>query len=199
MVGPRLRPTPPGGLDFPVHRWQFADQSRRVIPGRDPVSASGLVSAKPAQWTVLSLPGLIALFQVTGTAETGPLLYTLTAKTTQLTLANGQALVNQLGSSVLSTLASTELAFANEAYFLEQVQGTLTAQVIYNYIRANINYSALVGGVITTDLMLAYIVSQTRSTTAFVQSNLLTTVAPLHFALELRHFVPAAGGPAQAG
>ena len=115
-------------------------------------------------------------------------------------MANGQALINQLGSSVLSTLASTELASANEAYFLEQVQGTLTAQVIDNYILAIINYSELVGGVITTDLMLAYIVSQTRSTTAFVQSNLLTTVAPPYISpWSYDTSFQAAGGPAQAG
>jgi len=86
------------------------------------------------QWMVLSAPrspGLLALFQVTATAETGPLLYTLTTKTTQLTLANWQVVNDQF--TILGTT----------------IDGTLT-----------------------------YLVSQTRSTTAFVQSYLLTTVAP---------------------
>ena len=45
----------------------------------------------PPQWLVLTAPGTTAFFQITAVAETSPDRYTLTAKTTQLTLAAGQA------------------------------------------------------------------------------------------------------------
>jgi hypothetical protein len=113
----------------------------------------------PPQWTVLSTtqsppglvelfpnasqspPGLIALLQVMATAETGPMLYTLTAKTTQLTLANGQ------------TLSPSDL--------------------VQDYMNLASEF-----GWATTDAILLWFVLVTRSTTAFVQSDLLTSVAP---------------------
>ena len=64
----------------------------------------------PLSKSGLSAPELTGLFQVTATAETGPMLYALTSKTTQLTLANGQALVNQLQSAAMATQIATAYA-----------------------------------------------------------------------------------------
>jgi len=55
-------------------------------PGLTPTSAA-------PQWAVLTGDGSISFFQITATAETNPNLYTLTTKTTQLTLAYGQVVV----------------------------------------------------------------------------------------------------------
>ena len=62
-------------------------------------SYAGLAPAKGGepQWALLVAPNVCsAAFQVAGIAETGPLLYTLTSKTTQLTLTHGQVLVNDI-------------------------------------------------------------------------------------------------------
>lgn len=61
-------------------------------PGTAPAKNAG-----PA-WTVLVSPDFTALFQITAAMDTGPVLYTLTSKTTQLTLANAQVLVNNVQS-----------------------------------------------------------------------------------------------------
>jgi hypothetical protein len=66
------------------------------------LDASYSGTAPPAEvpaWTVLVSPDYTAVYQITAAVDTGPVLYTLTTKTTQLTLANGQVLVNNVGSS----------------------------------------------------------------------------------------------------
>ena len=151
------------------------DASYPSVTPSQPASSS---SPAAPQWTVLSGPGLIMLFQVVSTAETGPGLYTLTTKTTQLTLANGQALVNLHQPTDFYEAALAELVFALDAYEADQALGSPTVQDIDNLIQAWTNLFQVFAGVIPTDTLLAYIVSQTRNTTAFVQSNLLTTVDP---------------------
>jgi len=129
------------------------------------------------QWTVLVSPDYVALFQVTAAADTGPVLYTLTAKTTQLTLANGQVLVNNIQSP--ANLARLWAAYeqAMSRYLAYVGGGALLADVINELAQATGNLEAALAGA-TPDQVLADIVSQTRSATAFVQSDLLTPVDP---------------------
>lgn len=79
----------------PGPRWAYKYDGTGQInldasyPGLSPPASS---SGAPPQWIVLTGDGNTAFFQVTGAAETSPDYYTLTAKTTRLTLALGQFL-----------------------------------------------------------------------------------------------------------
>jgi len=124
------------------------------------------------RWIVFAAPVSTALFNIAATAETGPVQYTLTSKTTQLTLANGQVLVNNL-------LITAEIA-------LSIAYGQFVAAVAtgFNWYAAWLNVlnaiTVLVQalGPVTPDELLSAIVAQTRSATAYVQSELLPTADP---------------------
>ncbi len=81
-----------GGGTVPAVTWnyQYAEGTCQInldasYPGLAPPAGG------PPQWLVLTAPGVTAFFQITAVAETSPDRYTLTAKTTRLTLAAGQA------------------------------------------------------------------------------------------------------------
>jgi len=79
-------------------------------------SYTGLAPAKGGepQWVLLVAPNVCtAAFQITGTAETGPLLYTLTSKTTQLTLTHGQVLASHILATRWDELKKTLNAYAD--------------------------------------------------------------------------------------
>jgi hypothetical protein len=63
-------------------------------------------SGQPA-WAVLMSPSYMALFQITAAAETGPVLYTLTTKTTQITLAHVLKLKPTSGSATATEILNT--------------------------------------------------------------------------------------------
>ncbi|HVV44196.1 MAG TPA: putative baseplate assembly protein, partial [Bryobacteraceae bacterium] len=124
------------------------------------------------QWVVFDSPATSALCNVVSTAETGPVRYTLTSKTTQLTLANGQALVNHL-------LAAAELNFltAWEQYAAAVATGTNVSAALDVMLAA---LSALIAalGPVTPDELLNAIVAATRSATVYLQRELLPPAGP---------------------
>src|SRR5262249_21279225 len=155
--------------------FQFAGSSQINLDASYP-AVSQSQPGEP-RWIVLSAPELTALFQVTATAETGPMLYALTSKTTQLTLANGQVLVNQLELPAMAAQVVAALEKAISTYVIDLTLSRLTTQDVVNLDQA-INKYFLSLGFVTTDLMLSYLVSQTRNATAFIQSEPLTPVVP---------------------
>ncbi|HEV2690243.1 MAG TPA: hypothetical protein VGV35_16915 [Bryobacteraceae bacterium] len=132
------------------------------------------------QWIVFASPGGIALFQINAATETGPALYTLTSKTTQLTLALGVVLLNSL-----LLVAQIVLIQAFDAYIQALLSGASPSDVqaaLDKFWEALGNYLAiLAAGPTTADQVLALVVPQTRSTTAFVQSELLIPADPPFF------------------
>ena len=127
------------------------------------------------QWVIFAAPASTALFNIASIAETGPVLYTLTSKTTQLTLANGQVLVNNL-------LITAEIGFAIvlNQYIVAVTSGFNWYPAWLNLLKAiTVLVQAL--GPVTPDELLSAIVKQTRSATAYVQSELLPAAAPPFF------------------
>ena len=164
--------------------WTFQYASGSSIINLD-ASYTGLapIQGGVPEWTVLISPDYTALFQVTAAAETGPVLYTLTAKTTQLTLAKGQVLVNNVQSQ--ANLAQLWLAFL-DAWVLFWLYLSIGVPYDEAGTRSGV-WQAQVAleqalAPVTMDQVLASIVSQTRSATAFVQSELLTPAAPPYLA-----------------
>ena len=94
--------TPPGapsGTEVPPATWEYTNNFNDVnqisldasYPGLEPPAppAPGQPPNGPPQWAVFTNGSSAWFFQITGTAETSPDYYTLTAKTTQLTVALG--------------------------------------------------------------------------------------------------------------
>lgn len=86
------------GMSVPPSDWPFsyADYSNVInldnsYPGLNP-AAYGAVRASQSQWMVLTTPKYTSFFQIQSASETNPGLYSLSAKTTQLTLASGTVL-----------------------------------------------------------------------------------------------------------
>ncbi|HEX3359158.1 MAG TPA: putative baseplate assembly protein [Tepidisphaeraceae bacterium] len=96
-------------------------------PGLSPAAKSPSTAASQLQWLVLTGPKYTSYFQITKASETNPNLYTLSTKTTQLTVSDGHVLAGN---------------------------------------------PALTGNALLTDFT-----AETRSTTAYVQSELLTPAA----------------------
>jgi hypothetical protein len=76
--------------------YQYQDSSSQInldasYPGVTATPTS-IASGGAVQWAVLTGLGYTSFFQIKGVAESNPNLYTLTSKTTQLTLALGQIL-----------------------------------------------------------------------------------------------------------
>ena len=153
-------------------------------------SYPGLAPARGGepQWVLLVAPQVCtALFQIKAVTETGPVLYALTSKTTQLTLALGQVLVNHI-------LGLAEAAYQKALTALHAAIGTWGLnwwliwttysqsfkQVITNYEKALKELEVALGP-FTLDEILRDIVAQTRSATAFIQSELLSPAGPPYF------------------
>lgn len=87
----------PGYWD-PSHDWKFSSPKGEINLD---ASYAGLAPQQNGelQWTVLKSPFYTALYQITAADESAPMMYTLTAKTTHLTLANQQVLANPGGAA----------------------------------------------------------------------------------------------------
>lgn len=171
--------------EFPTNTVTMADWTFQYAANSGQVNLDSSISGlNPAtggepQWAVFISPHYTALFQITAAADTGPNLYTLTSKTTQLTLANGQVLVNNTQSTTYlnslitqiiqnETLYVTYIALGQTGIALQYLQ--LMQQALTLFIEAITP--------VTPDQVLADFVAQTRNTTAYIQSNLLIPTAP---------------------
>jgi len=129
-------------------------------------------------WTVLVSPDYTALYQITAAVDTGPVLYTLTTKTTQLTLANGQILVSNIVSSANVTRFENAIGLAENALSKDQNLGLNPSQDLETFTQAVEGLSLALGASATSDQVLQDIVGQTRSATAYIQSAPLTPADP---------------------
>jgi hypothetical protein len=127
-------------------------------------------------WAVFVSPNFTVLYQITAAVDTGPVLYTLTTKTTQLTLANGQVLVNNLGSTANLTAIINAVGNAEGTLAAAILTGGNVAQAAQELQRALADY-ALATGSASSDLVLEDIVGQTRSVSAYIQGAALTPAA----------------------
>ena len=112
-------PNIPGYPTNPSNDWSFTPTGSATInldnsyPGLNPAGGAS-ASAAQAEWAVLKSPGSpasIAFFQIQSASESNPAMYTVSAKTTQLTMASGAAIVpsspaNTDVSSLLSTFVN---------------------------------------------------------------------------------------------
>jgi len=161
-------------------------------PGLTPPQGGGPL------WVVLAValpgaPSLEVAYSITAAADINPTQYTLTSRATQLTLANGEVLsLSQLVDAWAG--ADIELAVLEEfdapgIGAVEQILGAVQGPLEALGIDANIE--ATLASVVTAaaslqqplsgsvnDQLLTYIISQTRSATAYIQSNLLAPADP---------------------
>jgi hypothetical protein len=153
--------------------WTFQYKSGSLQINLD-ASYPGIAPAQGQPgWTLLVSPDFTALYQITAAVDTGPVLYTLTTKTTQLTLANGHILVNNVDTPAEIAQLESALTVAENTLASDFAQGLDPTQTILAMEKAATELE-LALGTPTGDQVLADIVSQTRSATAYVQSNLLT-------------------------
>jgi hypothetical protein len=161
-------------------------------PGLTPPQGGGPL------WAVLAVslpaaPSLAVVYSISAAADINPTQYTLSSRSTQLTLANGVAvslsqLVDAWVEADLELAVFEELGLGGIGPF-EQILATLQAPLQALGINASIG--ATIASVIAAaaavqqpftgpaaDQLLTYIISQTRSATAFIQSNLLTPADP---------------------
>jgi Baseplate J-like protein len=108
---PTLLPqsTPPApGLNGAKTDWNYNQYEKGSGTINLDASYPGLVPAAsgPPEWAVLTGEGYTSFFQVNDASESNPNLYTLTAKTTQLTLAPGQILTGDTALSLDGVLAN---------------------------------------------------------------------------------------------
>jgi hypothetical protein len=140
-------------------------------------SYANLAPAKGGEpkWVTFVSPAGVALFQIVAATDTAPMLYTLNSKTTQLTLALGLVLVNLLlilaFLNVLQKLVLFEQALATGNPYA-------IAQALTEFERALATFVFLLSNPPTPDQVAAAVVQQTRSTAAFVQSELLPPADP---------------------
>ena len=165
---------------FPADEWKFKYTAGSMQINLD-ATHSGLAPAAGGepQWIVFVSPGGIALFQIVAATETGVKDYSLAAKTTHLTLALGMVLVN-----MVLVAAVLELIAAFDAYVQAIAAGSSPAQIteaLDRFVHAFAVYVALTSTQPTPDQVLSLVVQQTRSTTAFVQSELIPTADPPYF------------------
>ena len=164
--------TPDNGTKVPS-RWQYQYSGNgrvnldAIYPGLQP-SNDG-----PPQWAVLTDAnnGATSVFQITKAAETSPDLYTLTAKTTQLTLA--LTCVYCTSSAAFKTLPQLNLQFHIPPSQAAQADTSLR------------------------DAVLAGFVTDTPNVTVYVQSAPLTLADLPHTAWSLD--TPDTPYPRQAG
>jgi len=137
---------PPNIPGYPTNQnddWSFTPTGSSTInldnsyPGLNPATSGATTPAAQLEWVVLASPGSTALFQIQSASESNPAMYTVSAKTTQLTMASGAAIgpgapVNTNVSSLLTAFVqntrqttvyagSQLLAFANLPITASQV------------------------------------------------------------------------------
>jgi hypothetical protein len=155
--------------------FQYTSGSMQINLDASYAGLAPAVGGEP-QWITFVSPGGIALFQITSASETGPALYTLTSKTTHLTLALGMVLVN-----MFLLVALLELIAAFDAYILALLSGASPSELadaISRFYSALAFYLFLLSHPPTPDQVLGLVVEQTRRTTAYVQSELLPPADP---------------------
>ncbi len=156
--------------------WTFEYRSGSMQIKLD-ATYSGLAPSKGGepQWVTFVSPGGIALFQITAAEDVAPMLYTLNSKCTQLTLSLGLLILNMVllywYFAALSALQALEEAVAQGIpQAIEQAfQRFAIAAAIFQFISDNPPSSDQVAG---------FVVEQTRSTTAYIQSELLPPADP---------------------
>jgi len=88
--------------------WSYAGSSTINLdssyPGLNPAPSGSSASAAQLQWVVLTSPSSTSFFQIASASESNPALYTVSAKTTQLTMAGGAALVPSTPAASVDTL-----------------------------------------------------------------------------------------------
>lgn len=135
----------------------------------------GLVPAKDAepQWIVLTSPDLTLLYRINAAVDATPALFTLTNRATQLTLENQQQLFNHVQQAPNLAQLKDNFATALEKVFFDYVFGPDPTQDIITLGQA---LAALQQGAVpsTSDEVLAHIIGETRTATAYIQSDLLT-------------------------
>ncbi|HEY1938450.1 MAG TPA: putative baseplate assembly protein [Candidatus Angelobacter sp.] len=177
VSAPDPRPMNANNPYFPNTDWPFQYTSGSMQVNLD-ASYSGLVPATGGepQWAVFTSPDVgVSLFQITDVSETGPALYTLTAKTTHLQLALGLVLVNN------AVIAALEVFIAALQAFLVAIAsgspGAIAAALVV-YENALLVYINLLSSPPSPDQLLGLLVGKTRDTTAFVQRELLPPADP---------------------
>jgi hypothetical protein len=89
----------PGGTISPTSDWTWNYKGGATInldnsyPGLGPAASGAKAPAPQSQWMVLTSPNSTSFFQIQSASESNPAYYTLSAKTTQLTMASGAALI----------------------------------------------------------------------------------------------------------
>jgi hypothetical protein len=108
----------PTGTISPTSVWAWAPTGSETInldnsyPGLSPAASGASAPAGQSEWIVLTSPKSTAFFQIESASESNPALYTVSAKTTQLTMAYGAAIVpsspaNTNASSLLSAFVQS--------------------------------------------------------------------------------------------
>lgn len=153
-----------GAPGKPGQDWNFSQYQDNGQINLD-ASYPGLAySSSVPQWVVLTTPGgSITYFQVTAVTESNPNLYTLTTKTTRLTLALGAVVATENFASLISHLRPIDVG----GYVLEEKKMQLVSMP---------DYGAIVIDTSMLDQMLAFYVNNTRDTTAYVQSAQLSPI-----------------------
>ena len=92
-------PSIPGYPSTAGNDWSFTPTDSETInldnsyPGLKPLANGASASASQMEWAVLVSPGSVAFFQIGSVSESNPAMYTVSVKTTQLTMASGAAIV----------------------------------------------------------------------------------------------------------
>jgi hypothetical protein len=158
-------------LKITTDDWSFVYDGNGVInldasyPGLTPAGTSPTGQPAQMQWLVLTSPDVTAYLQISAASESNPNRYALSAKTSRLTLSTAAVIVGQLPKDFEKPILG----------FPEAANVTAAAQF---------GSPSTMGTVITefhlrrfVDRVLGYFVGHTRSTTAYIQSSLLTPVA----------------------
>jgi hypothetical protein len=177
VSAPDPRPMNANNPYFPNTDWAFQYTSGSMQVNLD-ATYSGLAPAAGGepQWVVFTSPDVgVSLFQITDVSETGPALYTLTAKTTHLQLALGLVLVNNAVIAALEVFIAALQAFI--AAIVSGSPGAIAAALVV-YETALLSYINLLSNPPSPDQLLGFLVGKTRDTTAFVQSELLPPADP---------------------
>lgn len=136
---------------------------------------SGLTPPKSGepQWAVFTAPDLILLYQVTAASDQSPALFTLTNRATRLTLANPQQLFNNIQPAASLIQLQNNFAVAVEVLFFDYLLGFDPTQDIVSMEQAlaTLQQAQNPSG---SDQLLGHLIGETRSVTAYVQSDLLT-------------------------
>ena len=92
-------PSGAGDWDWQYTDWSFIINLDNSYAGLSPAASGASAPAGQSQWMVLTGPQYTSFFQIKSASESNPGLYSLSAKTTQLTIGSGTVLA---GDSSLS-------------------------------------------------------------------------------------------------